>query len=225
MIITIDGPSGTGKSTVAKRVAECLHFFYFDTGAMYRIVTWFFLQNHVDLKDAESVDRLLKEISFKTHLVGTQPRYFIDDVDVTEEIRSAEVTAAVSAVSALAPVRAILSEKQRALALQGDAVFEGRDMGSAVFPKAEIKIFLTARPEIRAQRRRDEMLVKQSKNTLTQQEVQEDLVRRDAFDSSREIAPLCIPQGAHVIDTSDLSIDEVVDSILKYKGFCAQSLD
>lgn len=213
MIITIDGPAGTGKTTVARRVAECLHFAYFDTGAMYRIVSWMILQEKVDLTDDLSIRRILEAFLEKFQIEGG--RYYVGDKDVTQEIRMQEVTAFVSPVSTLPAVREVLSKLQRAFAQRGDAVFEGRDMGTVVFPDAEIKIFLTARPEIRAQRRLAELLAKNP--NLNEEQVLADIMRRDTIDSTRAIAPLRCPEDAYQIDTSDYSIDEVIDKILQYK--------
>ncbi len=219
MIITIDGPAGTGKTTVARRVAECLHFPYFDTGAMYRMVAWRILEEGIDLSDHSRIEHLLETFAFDSRGKGKDRRYFVGDKDVTQEIRSQKVNAIVSAVSALEQVRRALWKIQRAFGDKGNAVFEGRDMGSVVFPNADLKIFLTARPEIRARRRLDEVLAKTpfEAHPLDPDQMLADILRRDALDSSRALAPLKCPEGAYQIDTSDLSIDEVVDCILKYK--------
>ena len=219
MIITIDGPAGTGKTSVAKRVAECLHFSYFDTGAMYRAVTWAIQQKNISLSDLPRIEELLKHFSFSIKHENKHKRYFVDATDVTEAIRSQEVTAHVSAVSALPPVRKALWSIQHDFAKTEDTVFEGRDLGTVVFPDAEVKIFLTGRPEVRAERRLKEILQKSPKEAahLDQDKMLEDLMRRDELDSTRTIAPLKCPEDAFIIDTSDLSLDEVVDRILKYK--------
>jgi CMP/dCMP kinase len=218
MIITIDGSAGTGKTTVAKRVAERLHLPYFDTGAMYRAVTWAILEQEIPLTHLWEIEQLLSTFSFKIKEENKQPRYFVGDVDVTEEIRSQPVTQNVSAISALPLIRKALWKIQLQFASQGSAVFEGRDMGTAVFPHAEIKIFLTARPEIRAQRRLEEILNKNPRQAayLNPEKMLEELVQRDAVDSSRQLAPLKCPEDALIIDTSDLSIDAVVECILRY---------
>ena len=219
MIITIDGPAGTGKTTIAKKVAERLHFLYFDTGAMYRAVTWAMMKKNIAPSDAEKIKNLLENFAFTIKGENKQKKYYVDEMDVTEEIRSVEVTRAVSEVSALAPVRESLWSIQRNFAKEGNAVFEGRDMGTVVFPDAEVKIFLTARPEVRAQRRMHEMLQKnpQEAAKIDQDILLEEMAKRDAYDSSRSLAPLKCPEDAFVIDTSDLTIDEIIESILKYK--------
>lgn len=218
MLVTIDGPAGTGKTTVAKKVARRLHFEYFDTGAMYRSVALLLLEKKISPSDIAQVEKVLEGFSFRIDTNGCEKRYFVGEREVTEEIRSPKVTQIVSAVSALPRVRQLLSEMQRAFAAKGDAVFEGRDMGSAVFPQAEIKIFLTASPEVRAQRRLEEMIAKKlvEPNAMDREQCLRDLMQRDELDSTRKLAPLRCPEGACQIDTSDLTIDQVVDLILKY---------
>lgn len=216
MIIAIDGPSGTGKTTVARRVAERLHFSYFDTGAMYRALTWLVLSRGVDPSDDHAVVALIPSFALRIEGQGNEKRYFVGKQEVTTEIRSHQVTQAVSIVAALRPVREALWKIQHAFAQQGNAVFEGRDIGSVVFPEAEVKIFLTARPEVRAQRRLEEIVAKnpQEAKGMDRDKMRVELMRRDELDSTRAVAPLRCPPDAHVVDTSDLSIDEVVELIL-----------
>lgn len=219
MIVAIDGPAGTGKTTVAKRVAERLRFAYFDTGAIYRAVTWVVIQREIDLKHEEALREVLESLLFRIEERVGERRYFVGTVDVTEAIRSPEVTARVSEVSALPLVRKALLKIQRDFAARGNVVFEGRDIGSVVFPNAELKIFLTARPEVRARRRLDELLAKNPTyaKKLSPEKMTKELLRRDELDSSREHAPLICPKDAHVIDTSDLTLEQVVDKILQYR--------
>ena len=216
MIITIDGPSGTGKTTVAKRVADRLHFAYFDTGAMYRALTWLILENKVSLEDAYAVQSCIEQFDFQVREKAGIKQYFVKNHDVTEAIRSLAVTQAVSAVSALKQVRDSLLSFQHRFGASQNAVFEGRDLGTVVFPEAQFKVFLTADPLIRAERRFQELLVKNPKAVegLTHAQVLQDLMRRDEFDSTREVAPLRCPPGAFVVDTSHLCVEEVVDKIV-----------
>lgn len=218
MIVTIDGSAGTGKSTVARQVAEKLHFAYFDTGAMYRAVAWTILEEKISLSDLPRIEKLMKHFSFYIKEEGNQKRYFAQDIDVTEAIRTQRVTGIVSQIAAIAPVREALTIVQRGFASKGDSVFEGRDMGTVVFPHAEIKIFLTARPEVRAQRRYDELVLKMPEEVkhLDREHILKDLLRRDEIDSTRALSPLRCPKDAYTIDTSDLSIDQVVAAILQY---------
>ena len=216
MIIAIDGPSGTGKTTIARKLAERLKFQYFDTGATYRAITVFFIARKINLDDLAEIEKNLKEFTFSFELRGKEKHYFVGSEDVTTAIRSQEVTQYVSKVSAIKPIREIVWKMQREAAKGKDAVFEGRDMGSVVFPYAEVKIFLTAMPEIRAERRLKEIEGKEEFRGLDHEQMLEDIMRRDEHDSTRELAPLIQAEDAHLIDTSHLSIDAVVEEILKF---------
>lgn len=216
MIITIDGPSGTGKTTIARHLATRLGFVYFDTGAMYRALTWYVLEQNVDIQNQQALELLLDHFSFNIEEKESQKRYFVGSVDVTEAIRSPVVTAHVSAVAAQKKVREALLDVQHQFAKNKDAVFEGRDLGTVVFPNAELKIFLTADPQIRAERRLLEFMEKSPDMLLDKQTVLKDIQQRDALDSQREVAPLKCPQGAHCIDTTSLSIEQVVEQIAAY---------
>ncbi len=204
MIVTLDGPAGTGKSTVSRVLAYKLGLPHLDTGAFYRAATFAVLQSGVDLDDHAGI---LSEIA-SLSLQQAEGRTFVNGQDVSEEIRSEAVTKAVSAVSAIPAVRERLVTLQRAWieANGGAGVVEGRDIGSVVFPEADVKIFLDARPEVRAKRR-----ALQTGESL--QDVLADINRRDAIDSSRAASPLQIPSGAIVYDTSDQDFDQVVSGL------------
>jgi len=205
-IITIDGPAGTGKSTAAKRLASAIGFSYFDTGALYRAITWKVLQEKLSLDDKKNFDALLRKFTF--HI--KKGRYFVEDVDVTTAIRTKEVTALVSEVSALSKVRETLKPIQIAVAKETDAVFEGRDLGTVVFPHSDLKFFLTAEPKVRAKRRFKELQEKFPHQKFSFEKILKDIQERDLFDSSRAVAPLKQAEDALLIDTSALSIQEVI---------------
>lgn len=218
MIITIDGPSGTGKTTIAKRVAERLGITYFDTGAMYRGVALALMKENIPLSDEKKIKEYLKTFDFDVHVQEGKKHYFIQGKDITDEIRSQRVTEIVSEVAAKPFVRKALWKMQRNYAERQGAVFEGRDLGTVVFPKAELKIFLEARPEVRAQRRLKEMREKYPDEVkgFDERKMEEDLKRRDTYDSNREVAPLRCPKDAYKIDTSDLEIEAIVDKVIGY---------
>lgn len=205
MIIALDGPAGAGKSTVAARLAEILGLEYLDTGAMYRAVTFAAMQAGIDMEDAAAVTQLARDCD----IVVADGRVSVDGVDASAAVRSAEVTSAVSTVAAVAQVRAVLVERQRAWALsRNGGVLEGRDIGSVVFPDARLKLFITASPMVRAERR-----VAQSGGDVT--EVAAAIAARDLKDSSRANSPLHEATDAVTIDTSEMSIDQVVAQILE----------
>ena len=216
MIVTIDGPSGTGKTTVARRVAERVGFVYFDTGAMYRALTWLALEKNADLSDPKAIETLLPLFDFRIEEEGGTKKYYVGSGEVTEVIRSQWITAHVSQVAAQKPVRAALLKIQHHFAVERNVIFEGRDLGTVVFPNAEIKVYLTADPQVRAERRLQEMIDKhpQQGAQIDAEAVLADIIRRDAYDSNREVAPLRCPVGAHQIDTTHLSLDEVVNQVV-----------
>lgn len=212
MIVTIDGPAGTGKTTIARCVADKLGYDYFDTGAMYRAVTYQILQNKLDLNNSDELKTLLENFSFEIRSANHEKRYFVGEEDVTETIRSPAVTNYVSEVSANPAIRQALVRVQREFGTRKKVVFEGRDMGTVVFPKADVKIFLTARPAVRAERRYLEL---KEKNALTtEEEVMKELLERDHFDSTREVSPLIQAEDAHLLDTSDLTLEQVIDRVM-----------
>lgn len=219
MIITIDGPIATGKSTIAKALAREIGYIYFDTGAMYRCVTYGILKNKVNVDNPEQLKKFLESFNFEIKIKHGERRYFVESEDVTDKIRLDEVTSTVSKVSALHPVREKLVALQREHAVGVNAVFEGRDMGTVVFPEAQVKVFLTGRPAVRAKRRFDELKNKYPEQTkdLTLEKALEDLNRRDNLDTTRELSPLKQAPDALVVDTSDLTIDEIILKILEFK--------
>jgi len=218
MIVTIDGPAGTGKSSVAKHVADSLGFAYIDTGAMYRAITYSLIKNNIPLNDIIRIDNHLHEFDYSFKVIGGVVKHYVFQEDVSDVIRSQEVTDSVSQVSAYGEVRDVMVRLQRELAAKCNAVLEGRDMGSVVFPKARARIFLEALPEIRAERRYLELINKDPSlyKILDKALVLSDILRRDKYDSSRKISPLCCPEGAHVIDTSTMELNEVIETVLEY---------
>lgn len=210
LVITIDGPAGAGKSTTARRVAEELHFTYIDTGAMYRAVTLAAIRNHTKQTD-EGLDQLCRGLVIDlTHTKNGQ-RTFLNGLDVTDELRNQDVTNSVSLVSSFHSVRTHMVQRQREMGLQGGIVMDGRDIGSVVFPNAQIKVFLTADLEVRSQRR----FIEQGDSAVSLEQLEKQLAERDKFDSEREESPLIKPDGATTLDTTHLSIDEQVQAILK----------
>ncbi|HEX6165537.1 MAG TPA: (d)CMP kinase [Acidimicrobiales bacterium] len=200
-VIAIDGPAGSGKSTVARRLAERLGLEYLDTGAMYRAVTFAALRRGIDPADPEPVAQLATSVELEV----TDDHVRVDDVDATIEIRGPEVSRAVSLVAANPGVRTELVRRQREWAAErGGGVIEGRDIGSVVFPDAVLKVYLNARPDVRAERRAAEV------TDLDYETVAADMARRDALDQGRETAPLLQATGAIELDTSDMTIDEIV---------------
>ncbi|MGZ3633853.1 MAG: (d)CMP kinase [Parachlamydiaceae bacterium] len=219
MIITIDGPIATGKSTIAKKLAEELGYIYFDTGAMYRGITWLALTKGIDIDDQNQLAALLKEFVFEIKIKHGERQYWVNKQDVTKTIRGDQVTASVSKVSASPAVREKLVSMQREFSIGVNAIFEGRDMGTVVFPDADLKIFLTGRMEVRAERRFKELKAKfpEESADLTIEKAIEDINRRDSFDSTRATSPLKQADDALLVDTSDKSIDEIVQEILELK--------
>ncbi|MGK2958766.1 MAG: (d)CMP kinase [Acidimicrobiales bacterium] len=204
-VIAIDGPAGSGKSTVARRLADRLELDYLDTGAMYRSVAFAALRRGIDPSENDKVAKMMDDIEIEVSTTSVM----VDRVDATIEIRGPEITRAVSVVAANAAVRRELVARQRAwVAQSGGGVIEGRDIGTVVFPEAELKVYLTARLDIRASRRHKEV------SDLDYEQVAADMARRDTLDTMREIDPLQEAQGAVVIDTSDRSIDDIVDEIM-----------
>jgi cytidylate kinase len=211
VIVAIDGPSGTGKSSTSRAVAARLGLSYLDTGAQYRAVTWWMLTNGVDVSDPSAIADAAGKPTVESGTDPSDPQISVDGVDVTGPIRSQEVTAAVSAVSAVPEVRARMVEFQRATAAAADTgiVVEGRDIGTTVLPAATAKIYLTASAEVRAARRSTEL-----NGALSVAATKEALTRRDAADSGRRTSPLAQAADAIEVDTSELTLDQVVDRVV-----------
>lgn len=212
IVVAIDGPAGAGKSTIAKLAAEKLGYAYIDTGAMYRSVAWKFLQT------GKAFDEDFISGLSKTMLIDFKPeakinRVFVDGTEVTDAIRTPEVTAIVSRVAAIGAVREAMVDQQRRMGEVGGVLMDGRDIGTVVFPNAQLKIFLTASVEERARRRYAEMVAKGQQVDL--QQLQADIAERDKQDSERAISPLRQAEDALLLDTSDMGISEVTDRILQ----------
>lgn len=210
--IAIDGPAGAGKSTIARLVANALGFIYVDTGAMYRAITWKMLQQNLTPDQEEAVIELARQTKIELIPNEDGQQVLVDGNLVTDEIRKPEVNFHVSAVSSIGPVREVLVAKQKELAVQKGVVMDGRDIGTKVLPDAEIKIFLTASREKRAQRRLQEMQEAGMETTFEQ--LVEDMARRDRLDEQREISPLVRAEDAVLLDSTELTIEQVVDRIL-----------
>jgi len=213
LIIAIDGPAGSGKSTVAKMLAKHLGINYLDTGAMYRALTWKALQQKLNLEDENALCRLMEQtnIRFQHEQKGLQ--VFVDDINVTKEIRSPSVTNHTHYISGKPRVRAIMVSLQRRIASEGDTIAEGRDMGTVVFPLAEKKFFLDAKIEERAKRRFHERGILHSENSLD--DITKEIELRDQRDTTRKESPLKISEDSIYVDTTHLTINEVFHRILQ----------
>ena len=210
--VAIDGPAGAGKSTIAKRLAKELGFYYVDTGAIYRTLGYFFDLLGIGPKDIDGITRLIDEcvIEIEYDEDGTQ-HMFLNENDVTEDIRSPEMSKIASAISAHKLVRDTLLEMQRDMARKHNVIMDGRDIGSVVLPKADVKIFLTASAEVRAERRYAELQAKGAKDSY--QKVLKEIVDRDYADSHRAVAPLKQTRSHILVDTSEMDIDQVVETL------------
>lgn len=211
--VAIDGPVGAGKSTVARECAKRLGFVYCDTGALYRAVGLYCVRNGIDPKDPRETAGVLDGIKVEISLVDGVQHVYLNGEDVSEDIRLPEISMAASAVSAVAEVRRALLGIQRDIAAKNNVVMDGRDIGTVVLPDADVKIFLTAKPEIRAERRYKELKVKGVETTF--EEVLSDLNERDYNDSHRAEAPLKQAEDAVLADTSELDFEQSIELICK----------
>ena len=211
--VAIDGPAGAGKSTIARRAAEKLGYIYVDTGALYRAVGLKFSKTGADISSDEEIERVLSETAVDIRFSGGEQHVFLDGEDVSGLIRTPEASMTASAVSAKPAVRAFLLEMQRRLAYENNVIMDGRDIGTVVLPNADVKIFLTASPECRAQRRYKELIEKGE--NVKYEDVLNDVNERDYNDSHRKIAPLKPSEESVIADTSKLSLDESIALIVK----------
>ena len=215
--IAIDGPAGAGKSTIAKRLAKELGYYYVDTGAIYRTVAYFFDLWGVSPKDVDGVERYIDEltVSIEYDEEGTQ-HMIMNGMDVTGDIRTQDISQKASLVSRHAVVREVLLDMQRDVAKRHNVIMDGRDIGTVVLPKANVKIFLTAAPEVRAKRRCDELNAKGQKANYDA--VLKEIIQRDYEDTHREIAPLKLARDSIKLDTSELDIDGVIAEMKRIIG-------
>jgi cytidylate kinase len=215
MIIAIDGPSGAGKSTLGKMLAHALGALYIDTGAMYRAVALAALEADVPLSDPTALAKVAERAQIGLIGEPSSLRVMLNGRDVTQSIRADEVTSASSIISTISEVRRILVERQRQMASEGSVVLDGRDIGTVVFPEADFKFFLTANPQRRALRRFEEEL-ERKRGSITYEETLADLAQRDHRDSTRADSPLIAARDAIVIDSTELSIDQVFDQMMEH---------
>lgn len=212
MIVAIDGPAASGKSTSAKLLAKELGFLYLDTGAMYRCVSWAVIKDEIDLSNDRQLLNFLKKFKIDLKNTGNRSSFYVNNKDVTDLIRKSNISQRVSEVSAIPDIRDFMVDIQRNYAKSENCVMEGRDIGTVVFPKAEVKFFIIASDEVRAKRRKLELESLGEKKSLS--ELIDEIRRRDDFDSNRGHSPLKKAFDAIEIDTTDLSIDEQVKLML-----------
>ena len=216
--IAIDGPAGAGKSTIAKLLAERKGFIYVDTGAMYRGLAWYFLTKGIRPDDEEAVTKACEEVKIDIAYENGKQQIYVNDKNITDHLREEAVGNMASKSSAVPAVRARLLELQRDLARREDVVMDGRDIGTSVLPDADVKIFLTASVDTRAGRRYNDLLGKGESCDYAQ--IAADIEERDRRDMTREISPLCRAEDAELIDSSEMTIEEVVEKI---ESFCRES--
>ena len=215
IIIAIDGPAGAGKSTIARLAAKELGFVYVDTGAMYRAIALYLLDSKTDINDEVALKNALDNIHINIVYEAGVQHVFLDLQDVSTEIRSEKVGNMASTSSALPPVREKLLDLQRGIAAKNDVIMDGRDIGTNILPNAELKIYLTASVDVRAKRRYDELVLHGEKPDL--EVIKKDIETRDYQDMNRDIAPLKQADDAVLIDSSEMTISEVVDEIIRLK--------
>ena len=214
IVIAIDGYSSCGKSTVAKALAKKLHFIYIDSGAMYRAVTLYFLRNNIALDDHEAIKKALNDIHLNFHSRDYQSHITLNDEEVSEEIRQMPVSELVSDVSAIREVRLEMVRQQQRMGKSKNIIMDGRDIGTVVFPEADIKFFMTADPKIRAERRFNELKLKGE--DITMEEIFDNIAHRDFLDTTREESPLVRADDAIILDNTTIDQEEQLDFALGY---------
>lgn len=213
--IAIDGPAGAGKSSIAKALSKKLGFIYIDTGAMYRAVALFFLENGIKDSSDNEIDKLLDELDINIKYTDGEQRVFLNNVDVSDKLRQEEIGKLASRFSAVKSVREKLVALQRKLAKKENVIMDGRDIGTVVLPNADLKIYLSAGSKVRAKRRYLELVEKGfGKTALDEKAIENEIIKRDEADMNREISPLKKAEDAYCLDTSDMTFDEVVSKIL-----------
>ncbi len=216
IVIAIDGYSSCGKSTIAKALAKKLHFIYIDSGAMYRAVTLYFLRNNIGLDDHEAIKNALSEIHLNFHSRDYQSHITLNDEEVSEEIRQMPVSELVSDVSAIKEVRIEMVRQQQRMGKSKNIIMDGRDIGTVVFPDADLKLFMTADPKVRAERRFKELMLKGE--DVTMEEVFDNLAHRDYLDTTREESPLIRAEDAVILDNTTIDQTEQLDFAMEHIG-------
>ena len=209
LIVAIDGPAGSGKSTIAKLLAKKYDLTYIDTGAMYRMITLYLLENNIDISDLKEVERVLNTVNLDMQ----GDKFYLDNVDVSTKIREKRINDNVSKVASIKIVRSNLVDLQRKISNNKDVILDGRDVGTVIFPNAQVKIFLIASPEERARRRYNEFLEK--KTEITYDEVLKSIKERDYIDSTRDESPFVKADDAIELDSTNLTIEDVINFISK----------
>lgn len=212
-IVAVDGPAGSGKGTITELVGKKLNLITFDTGAMYRAISYYMIQNDIDLEDTEKINKLLKEINIELEFENGVQVLYLNSQKLVTELRTKEVNAIVSQVSHIPEVRLAMVELQRKLAEGKDVILEGRDIGTNVFPNADVKIYLDASAEERANRRLKQNLENNITN-ISYEEILENIKFRDYNDKNSDIAPLKQAEDAIVVDSTNMTIEEVVDAVI-----------
>ena len=211
--VAIDGPAGAGKSTLARAAAKRLSYIYVDTGALYRSIALNAVRNNVEISNSGEIEKMLEKTKIELKFINDEQRVFLNGEDVSDKIRTSEISMAASSISALPAVRSFLLELQRELARKNNVIMDGRDIGTVVLPNAQVKIFLTASPECRAKRRYDEYIANGKQENY--EEILESIKQRDYNDSHRAIAPLKAADDAVLVDTSDDTPQQSVERIVK----------